>query len=113
MAPRGLTVETRYLNQENMKSAFVFGEDEKRDLTRISVNKMFEPALIESGFCILKQCEHFFPVQGYTGLWLLSESHFALHSFPEANQIYAELTSCVKEPFEKMKLFLKAQEKEL
>lgn len=72
-----------------------------------------EQALIESGFCILKQCEHFFPVQGYTGLWLLSESHFALHSFPEANQIYAELTSCVKEPFEKMKVFLKAQEKEL
>lgn len=46
LAPRELTVETRYLNQENMKSAFVFGEDEKRDLTRISVNKMFEPALI-------------------------------------------------------------------
>jgi len=66
----------------------------------------FEKALISSGFHIMNKCEHYFDVQGYTGLWLLSESHFAIHSFPEEDKIYIELTSCVDEPFEKMKKYI-------
>ena len=66
----------------------------------------FEKQLIESGFHIINKCEHFFEIQGYTGLWLLSESHFAIHSFPEENKIYVELTSCVNKPFEKMKKYI-------
>lgn len=31
-----------------------------------------EHMLIESGFHIVEKCEHFFDVQGYTALWLLS-----------------------------------------
>jgi len=62
-----------------------------------------EEMLLASGFHIVNKCEYFFPVQGYTALWLLSESHLALHSFPEENKIYLELTSCVEGPFEKMK----------
>lgn len=41
-----LTVETKFLNQENMESAFVFAEDEKRSLDTIKANRMFEPALV-------------------------------------------------------------------
>ncbi len=66
----------------------------------------FEKALINSGFHIINKCEHFFDVQGYTGLWLLSESHFAIHSFPEEDKIYLELTSCVIKPFENMKRYI-------
>jgi S-adenosylmethionine decarboxylase len=32
-------------------------------------------------------------------LFLLSESHFAIHTFPEEGQSYIELSSCVFEPF--------------
>ena len=63
------------------------------------IKKMFINKLGESGFGILKQTEHYFEPQGYTGLWLLSESHFAVHTFPEENKTYVELSSCVDEPF--------------
>ena len=62
--------------------------------------------MIDSGFQILDKCEHYFPVQGYTGLWLLSESHFAIHTFPEEDKTYIELTSCVSPPFLHMKEIL-------
>ncbi|WP_051568381.1 S-adenosylmethionine decarboxylase family protein [Crocinitomix catalasitica] len=41
--------------------------------------------------------EHYFQPQGYTCLWLLGESHLAVHTYPEHNKAYIELTSCVKE----------------
>ncbi len=41
-----LNVATKFLNAENMDSAFVFAEDEKRELDTIKVNRMFEPALV-------------------------------------------------------------------
>ena len=44
--------------------------------------------------------EHYFTKQGYTGLWLLAESHFAIHTFPEEDKIYIEISSCVKKYFD-------------
>lgn len=60
----------------------------------------FEKILAKSGFTIIDKVEHYFPVRGYTGLWLLAESHFAIHTFPEENKIYIELSSCVKKYFD-------------
>ena len=51
---------------------------------------------------------HFFDPHGFTALFLLSESHFAIHTFPECSQTYLELSSCVDEPFQH---FLKKIEK--
>ncbi len=59
-----------------------------------------EEMLLKSGFTIIDKVEHFFEKQGYTGLWLLAESHFAIHTFPENNKIYIEISSCVKEYFD-------------
>ena len=59
--------------------------------------KKCEKMLLESGFKILDKTEHYFEPMGYTGLFLLSESHFAIHSFPEEDKIYIELSSCVEE----------------
>ncbi len=56
----------------------------------------FEKILLKSGFGILNFMEHHFNPQGYTCIWLLSESHFALHTFPEENKTYIELSSCNK-----------------
>ncbi|MFY0601770.1 MAG: S-adenosylmethionine decarboxylase [Cyclobacteriaceae bacterium] len=53
-----------------------------------------EALLTQSGFTVLNFMEHHFKPQGYTAVWLLAESHCALHTFPEENQSYVELSSC-------------------
>lgn len=50
--------------------------------------------LDEAGFTTLNFIEHQFNPVGYTAIWLLSESHLALHTFPEENKAYIELSSC-------------------
>ncbi len=69
-------------------------QEEKQLITEI------EKILAKSGFTIIDKIEHYFSNQGYTGLWLLAESHFAIHTFPEENKIYIEISSCVKEYFD-------------
>ena len=56
--------------------------------------------LSECGFNVLGFTEHYFEPQGYTALWLLGESHFAIHTFPEFGCSYYELSSCNREYFE-------------
>ena len=54
----------------------------------------FDEYLKQSGFNILCFTDHHFHPQGYTALWLLTESHFAVHTFPEFGKSYIELSSC-------------------
>ena len=61
----------------------------------------YRTLLIESGFTVRKTCCEFFSPYGFTALFLLSESHFAVHTFPECGKTYLELSSCVDAPFEK------------
>lgn len=65
------------------------------------LKQTFNDILKKSGFNIEKQVHKIFKPYGYTGLWLLSESHFAVHTFPEKNKTYIELSSCVKKPYKK------------
>ena len=61
---------------------------------------IFMEKLNNAGFGVEDVLEkHFTPI-GYTALFLLSESHFAIHTFPEENQTYIELSSCIKKPFD-------------
>ena len=60
----------------------------------------FETLLKKSGFGVLQVTEHHFEPFGYTCLFLLSESHLAIHTFPEENTTYIELSSCVKLQFD-------------
>lgn len=58
-----------------------------------------EKLLLDAGFHIEGQVtKHFYPY-GFTALFLLSESHFAIHTFPEEGKTYLELTSCVDTPY--------------
>ena len=57
-------------------------------------------------FEILGFMEHHFTPHGYTCIWLLGESHLAVHTYPEENKSYIELTSCVKEKNEHFKQLL-------
>ena len=53
-----------------------------------------------SKFEILNFQDYYFQPEGYTALWLLGESHFAVHTFPEENKTYIELSSCNEEYYE-------------
>lgn len=50
--------------------------------------------LEQSGYTIINYIDHNFSPKGYTCVWLLAESHLAIHTFPEANKTYIELSSC-------------------
>ncbi len=56
--------------------------------------------LNESGFTILDFVDHAFSPAGYTALWLLGESHLAVHTFPEESRSYIQLSSCSKEMYD-------------
>ena len=68
----------------------------------------YREMLLECGFKICSEQYKFFEPFGFTALFLLSESHFAIHTFPEQKKTYIELSSCVDTPFDN---FMKAKEK--
>lgn len=76
-------------------------------LSTDELKNRFESGLNESQFHILNYCEHFFDQQGFTCVWLLAESHLAIHTFPEDNKIYVELSSCNLEKLERFKNWMK------
>lgn len=47
-----------------------------------------------SGHTVLDYTRHAFTPQGLTSLWLLAESHMALHTWPEEGLAYVQLSSC-------------------
>jgi len=62
--------------------------------------ELCEKLLVEAGFGILNFMEHHFEPIGWTGIWLLAESHLAIHTFPEESKAYVELSSCNTEMYE-------------
>jgi len=65
-----------------------------------SLQEIFDAILRKSGFTILNFIDHTFIPQGYTAVWLLADSHFAIHTFPETNQAYIQLSSCNKKKYD-------------
>lgn len=63
--------------------------------------EQYEGILRRAGFGILRVIKHYFQPQGFTALFLLCESHFAIHTFPEEGRTYIELSSCNLAYFEK------------
>lgn len=58
------------------------------------IKSVISAELLAAGFTVLNFVEHYFQPQGYTALWLLAESHAAVHTFPEEGKSYVELSSC-------------------
>ena len=65
------------------------------------LSEKYRKMLLDSGFKVLDVTEHFFDPIGYTCLFLLGESHFAIHTFPEFGKTYIELSSCNGRMFER------------
>ena len=55
---------------------------------------LMQDYLEQCSFQVLNFTEHYFSPHGYTCLWLLGESHLAIHTFPEKGLCYIELSSC-------------------
>ena len=70
----------------------ISGWVEEIDPTKLK--NVYSDLLGLSGFDILNFQDYYFNPIGWTGLWLLGESHFAIHTFPEENKSYIELSSC-------------------
>lgn len=67
------------------------------------LNNFFTDTLHTGDFTVLAEIDHHFQPQGWTKLFLLAESHLAIHTFPENQKTYWELSSC---SLPKYKLFL-------
>ena len=67
----------------------------------------FEKILIECGFGVCGYVDKHFEPFGFTCVFILSESHFAIHTFPEECKSYIELSSCIEIPFLEFKRRLK------
>ena len=78
-----------------------------RETNPQKLRTLFDNALRKAGFNILCFTDHHFTPQGYTALWLLTESHNAVHTFPEFGKTYIELSSCNLEFYQE---FLKLTE---
>lgn len=66
----------------------------------ILLKNIYKRKLEKAGFNIINEVDHYFEPQGYTKLFLLAESHLAIHAFPEDKKTYIELSSCVKKQFD-------------
>ena len=58
------------------------------------VKELCLDCLKKSGYLAIGFLEQHFPNGGYTALCLLAESHLAVHTFPENNKAYLELSGC-------------------
>ncbi len=66
---------------------------------RDAIGAELQNILVRSGLHILDTVEHDFVPQGYTKIFLLAESHLAVHTFPEKGVSWIELASCSEEKF--------------
>ena len=62
----------------------------KPEILKNTISKI----LIQSNFTIEEYNQKKFEPQGFSCVWLISESHCAVHTFPEENKSYIELSSC-------------------
>ena len=56
----------------------------------------FGDCLVQAGFHIVKRVSHQFEAggEGFTGVFILSESHMVVHTYPEFGYLALDLFSC-------------------
>ncbi len=58
------------------------------------IERALTEAVAAGGFTLLHKHVHKFTPQGVTGAAVLSESHLALHSWPENGMLFVDLATC-------------------
>ena len=64
------------------------------DINPTNLSETINKLLNQCQFTVLSFVDYNFPNNGYTALWLLAESHLAIHTFAEKNLTYIELSGC-------------------
>jgi S-adenosylmethionine decarboxylase len=71
----------------------------KKALEKVEeVEKLMDVMVKGLGFHVVKKCFHQFEPFGATALYLLSESHFSIHTFYEEERINLDIYCC--QPFD-------------
>jgi S-adenosylmethionine decarboxylase len=60
----------------------------------IDITAIFDWICETSEFTVLNKIEHQFEPQGFSVIYLLSESHLSIHTFPEKNYAAIDLYTC-------------------
>lgn len=55
-------------------------------------------------YTIIQKIQHIFEPQGFTALYLLSESHISIHTFPENGYVAIDIYTCRQYPDNKVYL---------
>jgi len=58
------------------------------------IKELFDNICKKFNYTILNKTEHIFEPQGITILYLLSESHISIHTFPERNYAALDIYTC-------------------
>jgi S-adenosylmethionine decarboxylase len=58
------------------------------------LEQAFEEAVKASGATIISSLKKVFPPHGFTMIFLLSESHASIHTYPEHNACFVDLFTC-------------------
>lgn len=58
------------------------------------IKKILKEAAIVSGATPLKYQEFKFSPEGVTGVWILSESHISIHTYPEHFYAHVDIFTC-------------------
>lgn len=61
------------------------------------IEKLCEVAIKQSNMNVVDKLSKHFEPHGLTVLWLLSESHFSLHTYPEHNYFSVDCYTCGSE----------------
>ena len=62
--------------------------------SKLELKLMCKNTCIENNFTILGEVDHEFYPQGCSFIFLLSESHLSVHTFPEKNHLAFDLYTC-------------------
>jgi S-adenosylmethionine decarboxylase len=90
-----------------MKAEIINGHWWIEEINPAEIKNTYNTLLKKCGFTILNFQEHYFTPYGWSGLYLLAESHFAIHTFPEEVLSYIELSSCNREYYNNFILTMK------
>jgi S-adenosylmethionine decarboxylase proenzyme len=72
-----------------------FNECNKLALINIDIlRESIKNAIIDSGATIIDYTEKIFDNSGYTIVYLLSESHCSVHTYPEHNAMFTDFFTC-------------------
>lgn len=63
-------------------------------VTDLDVERACDQAIHQSNMTVISQVKKQFSPKGMTAVWLLAESHFSVHTFPEQNYISVDCYTC-------------------